>query len=288
MRAALSWVLERGELELGLMLAGALGMFWYAHGHLGEGRRWLEEMLVKDTRASLEARIRALEALFWLAVEQWDFDRAEAVAQEAMELSAEVEIGSSLAASLRIMLAVPAWVGGDYERGKNLLEESLAISREADDKVMITEALVQLGGTTAVMGDIARANEIFEEGIALCREVGYTFQLTYFLHNRGYQSTLEGDYERGTALNEEAVAICREHQYKASLNLALDNLGWAALLHRDQAAAIFREGNERKVFVLEDVKGDTVMIWFAGPPDTFDKFAPKAQKVVDSVQWAGT
>ena len=55
-----------------------------------------------------------------------------------------------------------------------------------------------------------------------------------------------------------------------------------------QAAAIFREGNERKVFVLEDVKGDTVMIWFAGPPNTFDKFAPRAQKVVDSVKWGGS
>jgi hypothetical protein len=55
-----------------------------------------------------------------------------------------------------------------------------------------------------------------------------------------------------------------------------------------QEAAIFRVGNERKVFVLEDVKGDTVMLWFAGPPDTFDKFAPKAQKVVDSVKWSGS
>ena len=55
-----------------------------------------------------------------------------------------------------------------------------------------------------------------------------------------------------------------------------------------QEAAIFREVNERKVFVLEDVKGDTVMIWFAGPPDTFDKFASKAQKVVDSVKWEGS
>src|SRR5215208_4253942 len=47
----------------------------------------------------------------------------------------------------------------------------------------------------------------------------------------------------------------------------------------------FREVNKRRVFVLEDVKGDTVVIWFAGPPDTFDKFAPKAQKVMDSVKW---
>jgi hypothetical protein len=47
----------------------------------------------------------------------------------------------------------------------------------------------------------------------------------------------------------------------------------------------FREVNKRKVIVLGDVKGDTVVIWFAGPPDTFDKFAPKAQKVMDSVKW---
>src|SRR5215212_5120954 len=61
-----------------------------------------------------------------------------------------------------------------------------------------------------------------------------------------------------------------------------------APLSNDQEAAIFQEVNERKVFVLEDVKGDTVMIWFAAPPDEFDEFAPKAQKVVDSVKWSGS
>src|SRR5215210_425031 len=61
-----------------------------------------------------------------------------------------------------------------------------------------------------------------------------------------------------------------------------------APLSDDQEAAIFREVNKRKVIVLEDVKGDTVMIWFAAPPDTFDKFAPEAQKVVDSVKWSGS
>jgi hypothetical protein len=50
----------------------------------------------------------------------------------------------------------------------------------------------------------------------------------------------------------------------------------------------FKEVNKRKVIVLEDVKGDTVVIWYAGPPDTFDKFAPRAQKVVDSVKWSGS
>jgi DNA-binding CsgD family transcriptional regulator/tetratricopeptide (TPR) repeat protein len=183
------------------------------------------------------ARLRALKALYWVTLEQWDNDRAGAVAQEAMELSAEVDIDSSLAASLRIMLAAPAWVGGDYERGKDLLEESLAISREADDKVMIAEALFQLGGTTHSLGDIARAKEIYKEGIVVCREVGYTYRLPYFLHSLGYMLMLEGDYERGAALNEEAVAICREHGYKSGLQYALDNLGWAALLQGDHERA---------------------------------------------------
>src|SRR5918993_1931926 len=36
----------------------------------------------------------------------------------------------------------------------------------------------------------------------------------------------------------------------------------------------FTEGRKRKVFVLEDVKGDTVVIWYAAPLDVFHEFAP--------------
>jgi predicted ATPase len=117
MRTTLSWALGRGEAELALRLGGALGSFWHAHGHLGEGRKWLEAALVKDDRASVATRIKALRALFWLAFDQWDHDRAEAVAREGMELSAGVEIESGLSASLRIMSAGPLWVRGDYEGG---------------------------------------------------------------------------------------------------------------------------------------------------------------------------
>ena len=61
-----------------------------------------------------------------------------------------------------------------------------------------------------------------------------------------------------------------------------------APLSNDQASAFFREEKERKVIVLENVKGDTVMIWFAATPEVFDEFAPEAQKVVESVKWSGS
>ena len=56
----------------------------------------------------------------------------------------------------------------------------------------------------------------------------------------------------------------------------------------DQLGYFGKNFNARRVTVLGDVKGDTVVVWYAGPPDTFDKFAPKAQKVVDSVKWGGS
>ena len=70
MRAALSWALEQRRGRGGLRLAGALGWFWEAHGHYSEGRRWLEEALAQDDRASMAARVKALDRLSVLVSDQ--------------------------------------------------------------------------------------------------------------------------------------------------------------------------------------------------------------------------
>jgi DNA-binding CsgD family transcriptional regulator len=236
LRAALSWALERGEVELALRLGGALWMFWQVHGHEGEGRKWLEEALAEDDRASVAVRLKALEAQCSMAIGQ-DLDRAEAVAQEGIELVDEAEIGKSFAASFRTMLGYTAQLRGDHEQAKVLLEESLRLSREANDKVDLADALLSLGSLYSAMNDNERAKKLWEEGIILCREVGYMYRLPDFSISLGYVSILEGDYERGAALNEEAAGLCRERGYKSGLEFALDNLGWAALLRGDHERA---------------------------------------------------
>src|SRR6266567_3728375 len=44
-RAAMRHLLATGEAECAARLAGALGMFWFFGGYLGEGRAWLREVL---------------------------------------------------------------------------------------------------------------------------------------------------------------------------------------------------------------------------------------------------
>jgi hypothetical protein len=48
------------------------------------------------------------------------------------------------------------------------------------------------------------------------------------------------------------------------------------------------EGDKTHYVVLEDVEGETVTIDYGGLATDFDKVAPQAQKLVDSVEWGGS
>jgi hypothetical protein len=48
------------------------------------------------------------------------------------------------------------------------------------------------------------------------------------------------------------------------------------------------EGYKLGLIVFEDMQGETVALAWTSPASGFDEFAPKAQKVVDSVKWRGS
>ena len=48
------------------------------------------------------------------------------------------------------------------------------------------------------------------------------------------------------------------------------------------------EGNKDRLTILEDVKGQTVIIDFGSPAAEFDEYWPEAEKVVQSVKWKGS
>ena len=243
MRAALSWVVEREDSEMGLRLAGALWLFWWIRGYFDEGRRWLEEIIAQGNMGSVVARIRALDGLSWLADVQGDLDRAEAIAEEGLQLSANAAIESDIVASLRGTLGDVVLLQGDLERAKEQFEESARLYREAGDKRGLAEAIGGLGNVFNDSGDYDQAKKYYEEGLSLAREAGSAEARGAFLYSLGHIYLLEGDHERATGLIEEAVSILRGRRRKDDLEFALDNLGWAALLggDHDRAEALHKE-----------------------------------------------
>ena len=71
---------DRGEVALGLRLAGALAVFWDMKGYHTEGRGWLERALDLARRRSVPKAmwIRPLYGAAYLARNRGDYERASA------------------------------------------------------------------------------------------------------------------------------------------------------------------------------------------------------------------
>ena len=130
LREALRWARESGEAKIGLRLVGSLYWFWWMHGHLGEGRRWVEVFPLEcDGReASGRARALALYGAGELALGQGDLARSVALLEESLALFRRLEDGFGVAIVLaELGQAVRAW--GDCDRAAALSEEALALGR---------------------------------------------------------------------------------------------------------------------------------------------------------------
>jgi non-specific serine/threonine protein kinase len=247
-RAALSWSLEHSEEPgLALRMGAALGEFWYLRGYLGEGRRWLEEALMKSSRAPTAARARALHRVSWLALLQGNLDRAEEASEEGLGLEG-VELlrtggGDSIAAELQRVLGMVVGTRGELERETELLEESLALSREAGSLRGVAVSLFILGISWRARGDPERATRLLEEALTMVRETGDQALIASVLTHLGYTSLLQGNLDRATAISEEAAVMLREQNHRAYLADVLVNLGWVTLLRGDsgRARALFAE-----------------------------------------------
>jgi predicted ATPase len=244
MRVALTWALERKEVEVALRLGGALSFFWSGRGYHSEGRRWLEEALAIEGRVPSEVRAMALAGVGWLALQQGDFDRAEEACEEGLELLAhEGREASEAKLSLLACSGWMAWEKEEHGQAKQLFEEGLALSREMRDTWWLATSLSNMAVVSHSLGDSEKATELYEESMDLRREQGDKLSLAECLINLAMMVCSQGDLGRAAQLTEEAVALFRELGARGSVALGLCNLGWMALLQDDlgRAADLYRE-----------------------------------------------
>jgi predicted ATPase/predicted Ser/Thr protein kinase len=227
-RAALGWAFEQQEVEKTYRLATALTGFWISHGHLGEGRKWFEQVLAEGAPPSLDLHAKALNAAGALAFAQGDSEQAQEFFEQSVTLQRELNDKAGLAKSINNLAAV-ALNRGDYARAQSLFEESHTLYSELGNNLGISTTTANLGMIALQQGDYVRATSFFEESLTLAREIGDLHTIASLLHNLGRIAASKDEYRRATELFEESVGLWRELNDKNNLAYSILNLGRVAM-----------------------------------------------------------
>jgi predicted ATPase/DNA-binding SARP family transcriptional activator len=234
--AALSWVLEGDEPELGLRLGGALWWFWTVRGSYAEGRERLEQLLAAGGTASPAVRAKAQVCAAVLAHFQGDHPAARALYAEAMASGTERGDRWSIAMAL-IGLAFLHQFEGEAAAARSLFEQSLPVWRELVNRWGIAMALHGLADVAADLGETAEARALFEESLAIRRVVGDQWGIAVSLSGLGMSLLEQGEIAAARELFEESLAIRRGLGDQWGIAVSLRCLGHVARHEGDLAAA---------------------------------------------------
>jgi predicted ATPase len=129
LRAAMRWLLERGEVETAVQLAWALRLFWYVRGRQREGYRYTAETLQLDGDLPASVRAKALCAAGLMSYGLEGHERTRRLWEESAALFRQAEDEFGLAVSLAGM-GLMILQQGDTERASALFEEALVLYRK--------------------------------------------------------------------------------------------------------------------------------------------------------------
>ena len=233
LRAALRWALDGDEGETALRTAGPIWRFWYARGHMEEGRRTLEAALaLPSSRAPTTARARALTALGGIAYWQSDFDTALRSYEEALDIHRALGDRTAMVEALLDVGETRA-VKGDPGSAVALMQESLGLARELGDRRGQAWALWALGSARMFVGDLDASRDLLEESLRIFQEVG------------------EDTWGWGTAVNSLGGLAALRGDPIESRRLILEGLG----LLGELANAVVITGNLRVLAMIENQLG---------------------------------
>ncbi|HEU5369325.1 MAG TPA: tetratricopeptide repeat protein [Ktedonobacterales bacterium] len=215
-RAAMQWVEEHQEAELGLRLTG-ITHFWHMQGQISEAERWLERMLALDQQtrvkgmpaAPLSLRIEKLYGLGRVLLGHGKLERAETVTREALELAQRLGDAQSLS-NAWATLGMIAQAGGKIDDAVTAFTACAQHASHAGDIGVKNRALVQLGELARMQGNLERATTLLEEALATARALEMRWDSAIISTLLGHVARQQQNHSLAKARYRESLPLLRE------------------------------------------------------------------------------
>ena len=243
LRAALRWAAEQGDAAQGARICAGAWRYWWARGHLGEGRHRLAAALANAAVVPAPMRAELTRGAAYLARAVGERAEAERLLRQQLALREALADAAGVARALDD-LGMVVCERRDYAEAGALHERSLALFREQGDRAGIADALTNLGRVLSDRGDHARAAALHAESLALRRALGDDAGTAYALENLAVVAYDQADHATAGERLAEALDLRRRLGDQEGMARALNGLGLVALALGDprRSVALQEEG----------------------------------------------
>ncbi len=255
LRAALAWGRDdrRGH-EIGMRLVAAFWMYWVRRGRLGEGRRWLEDMLERNSQATTELRARVLHALGTTAYGQSDLEFARRRLEESVALWRDTGNRTGLGKALDRLGSLMTNLG-DLETAKTLLCESINLLRDRPRTWDLALGLMSLARLAWIQGRFAEAESAYEESAAILRAIPDPWLLSFVLGNHASVAAGQHHYDRAETYWRQSLAAVRCLRDQWTAWGAIEGMANLTFMRRDYVRAARLYGAAEAMRETVDVAG---------------------------------
>jgi predicted ATPase/DNA-binding XRE family transcriptional regulator len=227
LRAALGFMLERGEAERAVRLGWSVRMFWAVRGHVDDGRRWMGRALAQEGGLAGSIRTRALCVIGLQLLAGGEAGRMPELLEEAVAEAREAGDEEALSNALGL-LGYAATFLGDLHKAEEVLPEALAMARDRGDRWALANNLNGLGQARLSRGDFGGAMDPLREGEGLARGAGDAFTLASNLNMQATIAQFRGDDALTADLLRESVGLSAALRNMWSLGYGLVQLAGVA------------------------------------------------------------
>ncbi|HUG29693.1 MAG TPA: tetratricopeptide repeat protein [Candidatus Limnocylindria bacterium] len=240
-RGALRWAIDSGhpgDLEAGLLTAGALWRFWQLTGALREGADWNARLLARADPGSPSAgRAKALRGAGGIVYWQNDLPRSRQLYEESVAIYRALGDRAGTAAALNDLAYLPMLMG-ELELARSFFTEARDLFQAQGDAWQATLAELNIGQVDFFARRYDEALRSWETALPMIRERGDRFWLTEAITGLGYLDQLTGRFDSARGHYAEALEIALDAGTEPQVAMVLEPLSNLDAAERDFPRAV--------------------------------------------------